>query len=487
MFSTKYRRLRTHKVTVFFRSLLASLMVATCSLFILVDTAPPVQATTTCKTITITHHKTHMVFLWRRVRIDKHGKYISKKEHVWRKKIVEIRGRKVIKRIPVKVRRRYSIKTHTEDCTTASTIAQAASVTTTQPTTAITTPPTTTTTPQATSAPSPEAVADLAISTNSIAYTGGSVNLTYTSKNATSCTLSATPSLWSGSNPMQVNCNGSYSLTFGKSTSQQQWIVTFTASGSSGPTAVSSEELTQQAPPPFAISPNWSGYVIPSSSSLILSVGGQWTVPTLNCSDTKNAGETTWVGIGGVDWQSGGTSGALLQTGVTDNCVNGIQQDSGWWEEFPSTPNAGNTFNNFTVAPGDTISASVFQDAQGSWETILENLTTNMEGVMITGEGWGVQKIGESGFTYQGTTTNLHYGGGYTAEWIVEDYATSASSSTYVPFANYGSVTFTQLTTSLSPWYLTSSEGYEMVQNNSTLSLPSTPSSDGFSVYYNGS
>jgi hypothetical protein len=320
----------------------------------------------------------------------------------------------------------------------------------------------------------------LSINTDTITYTGGDINLTYTSSAAVSCTLSSTPALWSGNNPAPVSCNGNYALTLSQSATQQQWTITFTAISASGQSASSTQVLTQDAPPAFNSSSNWSGYVVPSSSAIITDVSGEWTVPTLNCNDTPNAGESTWVGIGGAN-----SGSVLLQTGISDNCVNGVQQNSGWWEEVPSNPNQENIFTNFPVSPGDTIQASVFENNSGTWTTLVEDMTSGLEGIMVTGEGWGVIPIGASQFSYQGTTTYLSYTGGYTAEWIMED-TTNGLSDTLVPFANYGSVTFTNLGTSLMPWYLTASEGMQIEQNGSILSVPSLPNNDGFSVYYTG-
>ncbi len=422
-------------------------------------------AATSCHTITVIHRGTHMVFLWKRVRIDKHGRRFVKREHIWRSRTVIVRGKKVTKKIPVKARRRYAIKLRREECVVTTTTAA----------------PTTTTAAPAVQ-PNPIS-ADLSLSTNTVSYIGGSVGLTYTSDSAASCSLSSTPALWSGNNPAAVSCNGSYSLAIDQSASGGQWTITFTATGQNGQSVSDSQVLTQDAPPPFNITPNWSGYVVPSATAIITDVSGNWTVPTLNCNDTQNATESDWVGIGGA--QSGTNSGGvLLQTGIDNSCVNGIQESSGWWEEFPSNPNYGMPFSNFPVSPGDNIQASVFENSGGSWTTLLENLSTGLEGIMVTGEGWGVAPIGATGFSDQGTTTNVSYAGGYTAEWIVED--PTGSSGNLVPFANYGSVTFTNLGTSLNPWYLTASEGYAIQQNGSVLSVPSLPGSDGFSVYYTG-
>ena len=245
------------------------------------------------------------------------------------------------------------------------------------------------------------------------------------------------------------------------------------------------------APPPlspptpaWSTSPNWSGYVVPSSSALVTDASGQWTVPTINCSATPTGDATTWVGIGGFGWPSGGTSGALLQTGVSSNCVSGVPRYEGWWEEYPSNPNHASDFANFPVSPGDSIQAFVFQGISGAWETRVDDLTTGLSGVMVIGQGWGVTADGGDGsFVEQGSTAGLAYEGGYTAEWIVED---PGLSGLILPFADYGTVNFTSLRTSLLSWSLTSSEGIAIAQNGAVLSTPSSPSNSGFSVSYTG-
>lgn len=347
-------------------------------------------------------------------------------------------------------------------------------------------PPPVATTPVATTpvAPTPPTAA-LSISASSVPSTGGSVTLSYSSSNASTCTLSSTPAFWTGADPATVNCNGSYAANAPATTSAQQWTFTFTATTSTGQIAVSSQMLTQAAPP-ASQNQIWSGYVLPSSA-LFTDASGAWTVPTLNCADTPSGGVSTWVGVGGYGWPTGGTSGALLQTGITDQCVNGSQKDSGWFEEVPSTPNYSRNFANFSVSPGDSITATVFQGTNGSWETKLDDLTTGLSGIMVVGEGWGVASDTSSTQTFptQGSTVGLTYSGGYTAEWIVEDYTDGTTGST-VPLANYGTVTFTSLGTSLASWSLTPGEGLAIEQNGVTLSTPSAPSSAGFSVSYTG-
>ncbi|HEY5120958.1 MAG TPA: G1 family glutamic endopeptidase, partial [Acidimicrobiales bacterium] len=77
------------------------------------------------------------------------------------------------------------------------------------------------------------------------------------------------------------------------------------------------------------------------------------------------------------------------------------------------------------------------------------------------------------------------YAGANSAEWIVEDNESSLTSSLN-PFANYGSVTFSNITTNLSPWYLTPNDGVEIVQNGVALSVPSPIVNSGFTVTYKG-
>jgi hypothetical protein len=240
------------------------------------------------------------------------------------------------------------------------------------------------------------------------------------------------------------------------------------------------------APPPTGTprqSTNWSGYVVPSTTALT-SVSGQWTVPTLDCSATPDGGVAIWVGIGGYPSPTDGASGNLLQTGITADCIDGAQLNRAWWEQYPSEPNRSADFAAFPIAAGDRIQASVFIGPGGAWQTRVDDLTAALSGVMTIGSGWGVRAdAGDGTFTPQGHTTDLSFSGGFTAEWIVEDYAELGSP---VPLAAYGTVDFSDLSTSLTSWSLTGAEGVEIVQNGVVRSVPSAPTPAGFSVSYAG-
>jgi hypothetical protein len=333
----------------------------------------------------------------------------------------------------------------------------------------------------------PTPVSLLTVTTTSLPNATAGISYS-ASLSASGGTLPYSWAIASGSLPPGLSISAGGTVT-GTPINQGLYEFTVQATDSSSPTPqVASANLSVSvypAPTPTHQSSNWSGYVVPSSTSPLTDVSGEWTVPTLNCSVTPNGGVATWVGIGGEEYSSGGSSGVLLQTGVTANCVNGAQQNVvGWWEEVPMSPNNGIAFSGFPVSSGDLIQASVFQTTSGAWETRVDNLSTGLSGIMVTGAGWGVYTDGSGGYlTYQGSTAGLSYSGGYTAEWIVEDLQ---QGGVLVPFADYGTVTFSNTRTSLPSWSLTSSEGVEIAQGGTVLSTPSPPSGSGFSVSYTG-
>jgi hypothetical protein len=210
----------------------------------------------------------------------------------------------------------------------------------------------------------------------------------------------------------------------------------------------------------------------------------------MNCVDTPNGGDSIWVGLGGEQWNATSSSGALLQTGVSVDCTNGVQQNSAWWEVVPATPNHEEAFTDFPITAGDEIQASVLQLSDGEWETIVSNLNTGLSALMVTGEAWGVGPT-ESGtitFSSQGNAVGYSYSGGYTAEWIVEDPEESSATpgNPLYPFANFDSVSFTNMRSSFTSWSLTPSEEWGIVQSGVTLAAPTSTSTDGFTDTYVG-
>jgi hypothetical protein len=332
-------------------------------------------------------------------------------------------------------------------------------------------------------------VASLTPSTATLSSAGGEETLDFAASPGATCTLTSSPEFWTvGPDPMSVPCDGSYVAVVAAGTAETTWTFSFTATGSSGRSTTATGTLVEVAPV-FGESLNWAGYVLGSLPGLT-AVAGEWTVPTLACATTPDAGVSSWVGLGGFTPAGGVSSGGLLQTGTEEECAHGGQQNSGWWELTPSSLTASKNFTGFPVAAGDVISASVVEIPSNcgssciTWETSLDDLTTGLSGVMITGDGWGVSSGESSGsFANQGSTAALSYAGADSAEWIVEDSSTPGGLESFVDF---GSVAFTNVLADLGPPDLAAADGVEMVQNGTALAVPSLPGGSGFSVAYTG-
>lgn len=322
--------------------------------------------------------------------------------------------------------------------------------------------------------------AHLSITPSKLTYLGGRVRIALSSSHATRCTLFSKPRFWNGPNPLPVKCSGKATAVLPAVSVGLRWTFKFTASNGKR-RSVATRRLVLRGPP-FQLSSNWSGYVVPSSSP-VTSVSGRFTVPTLDCKKTTDAGEATWVGIGG----DGPSSGDLLQTGVRSDCLGGVQYDNtGWWEEYPEF--AVVDFKSMSVSAGDSMQAAVSQNSDGSWTTRIDDLTKGVSGVMTTGSGYGTMSDSNPGvwLTEEGTTTSVAYAGGSTAEWIVEDYGLSDGS--LVPLADFGKIAFTGLTASLPSWSLTPGEQIGLASGAYLMAAPTAPDSSGrgFSVAFTG-
>jgi peptidase A4-like protein len=322
----------------------------------------------------------------------------------------------------------------------------------------------------------------LTLTPTSLTYHGGHVKLSWSGSNAKVCTLSSKPRFWAGPDPARVKCRGKLTAKLPALAVGVHWRFTFKAKSAKGKRASTVRRTLVLHKPPFPVSSNWSGYVVPSATP-VTSVSGEFTVPTLDCAKTRNAGVAAWVGIGGVR-----SADDLLQTGVVSECVAGVQtEDPGWWEEYPE--NAAQFFTNMPISPGDQIEASVSQGADLSWTTRVDDLTTKVSGVMHTGTGgqWGTVRDADGApLSPPQDSSTFTYAGGGTAEWIVEDFGNSIG---LVPFADFGTVTFTGLTTSLPAWGLTADEQVGLGDRAGLLlAEPSAPDSSGkgFSVAYTG-
>ena len=175
----------------------------------------------------------------------------------------------------------------------------------------------------------------------------------------------------------------------------------------------------------ISYSTNWAGAVItaPPAGQTFKSVSGRFTVPAATKPPSATGSgpwsASAWVGI------DGDTAGNdILQTGI-DFTVNSAGQHSfaAWYEWYP---NYAYNFASFPIAAGDVIEMSVVATSPSAGTVTLQNVSS----------GKSVSKAltaPSSGSTIAGKN----------AEWIVEDYEEGSS---LVPFADFGTVTFTDCT-----------------------------------------
>ncbi|MCJ1358518.1 MAG: hypothetical protein MMC33_008518 [Icmadophila ericetorum] len=172
---------------------------------------------------------------------------------------------------------------------------------------------------------------------------------------------------------------------------------------------------------PTEYSSNWAGVVLtaPPAGSTFNSVVGTFTVPKPSVPSGSGSGTysgTAWVGIDGDTYQN-----AILQSGVDWSVSSsGGYSYVAWYEWFP---NPQVNFGSLSVTSGDVITVTVKSSSNKKGTATVENVTT-----------------GKSATTTVSAPCSTCTLGGQNAEWIVEDYSEGSS---LVPFANFGTVTFT--------------------------------------------
>lgn len=162
-------------------------------------------------------------------------------------------------------------------------------------------------------------------------------------------------------------------------------------------------------------SSNWAGAVLIGTG--YTSVTAEFVVPTPSApsggSSSTQYCASAWVGL---DGDTCGT--AILQTGI-DFCVQGGSTSFDAWYEW--YPDYAYDFSGITISVGDTIKTTVTASSKSAGVATIENVST----------GKTVSK------SFSGESNQLCE---YNAEWIVEDFE---SGSSMVPFADFGTVTFT--------------------------------------------
>lgn len=230
---------------------------------------------------------------------------------------------------------------------------------------------------------------------------------------------------------------------------------------------------------------NWSGYVLPVTGNDVTSVSGDWTVPTLDCAVTPDSTEAEWVGLNGASALLGSADAPLIQTGTMSSCSSGGEQENtGWWEIVPADSYSV-VFSNLTVSAGDSMAAKVYE-SNGQWVTVVQDLTTGLQGTMVAGGTSFVSNIvtGAVVASY-GDTAPYQYEGVTSAEWIVE---APTSDNSIMTLADFQTTSFSNLGVNTTSPMLTPQDAVEIVnQSGQALTLESPVSNGSFRETYAGS
>jgi Peptidase A4 family len=213
-------------------------------------------------------------------------------------------------------------------------------------------------------------------------------------------------------------------------------------------------------------STNWFGYdqgSIEQSGKLFNSITGTWNVPTATPhTHGEDEFSSTWIGIGGgcVDANCLVQDATLIQTGTEQDVDSkGNASYSAWWELIPG-PSI--TISDFTVAPGDTMNASIAEVVPNSniWTITLTDTTRNET------------------FSQTVPYSSTHD----TAEWIEETPLLIGTNAGFSALPNLSTVTFSNATTNGGPANLQASEEIQLINNdNQVYATPSSPGTGGTS------
>ncbi|KAI1851411.1 hypothetical protein JX265_000355 [Neoarthrinium moseri] len=207
-------------------------------------------------------------------------------------------------------------------------------------------------------------------------------------------------------------------------------------------------------------STNWAGAVLIGSG--YKSVTATFVVPTPSVpsggSSRTEYAASAWVGIDGDTCQT-----AILQTGVDFYAQGSSVSFDAWYEWYPDYAY---DFSGITISAGDTITITVTATSTKAGTATVANKST---GKTVT-------------HTFSSQSAALCE---TNAEWIVEDFS---SGNSLVPFADFGTVTFTgaSATTSSGTVGVSGATILDIKQNNKVLTDCSTSGSSTVQCTYTG-
>jgi hypothetical protein len=195
-------------------------------------------------------------------------------------------------------------------------------------------------------------------------------------------------------------------------------------------------------------STNWAGYS--ATGGTFTSVSATWKQPAATCT-SATAYSSFWVGLDG-----DGTN-TVEQIGTDADCSGGKAVYYAWYEMYPKFP----VNLSLTINPGDTLSAKVTTNGNGTFTLSIKDTTTG--GSFTTTQRLRRAKLGS-------------------AEVIAE----APSSGGVLPLANFGTVGFSAATVNGQPIGSFNPDRIDMVSGTTTKATTSALSGGtAFSVKWN--
>ena len=197
-------------------------------------------------------------------------------------------------------------------------------------------------------------------------------------------------------------------------------------------------------------SANWAGYA--ATGSTYHDISASWTQPAVTCAAGENSFSSFWVGL------DGDTSKTVEQIGTSANCRNGIPTYSAWYEMYPKLSGQ----LPITINAGDSISASVSASTSGAFTLTLS----------------------VNGGTPQMITASNRRASLSSAEVITEAPSSNHGPFGTLPFADFGSVSFSNATVDGQPFSNSSPDAITMQSGTTVKAQPSSLSGGSFSVMW---
>ena len=172
---------------------------------------------------------------------------------------------------------------------------------------------------------------------------------------------------------------------------------------------------------------NWAGYV--DTGGTFSAVSAEWVVPTVTCSGTSALMAVQWVGIDGAG------SSTVEQDGTATNCAGATPQYNAWYEMYGDA----SVNNGYMV----TLSTSMYHVSPG------DSMTSS---VLLSGSQWTLKVVDNSaGWTFSTIISSPNPApAAVSAEVITESPGVCSGSCSEASLADFGTVTFTNISISSS-------------------------------------